>query len=261
MPTHETLEGRTLTYELTSEQAAFLARVQQAVADPSVREDDLIALIYGPENPLLDHAMLPGRAMVTKAVFDNPLYHVLADYIGRKRVQTGSLDLEAAKALFTMTVTQAAEKLGVHVSAVHQAIQAWRLAAWKKDGQLFLNPENVEHFGETRRDVPRRGPSPQLRLRTGSVDGVTFRVKHPGELEHPQSPERHVTEGTLTSWKKVGVLLGNSEGKFRFFELAPGGEDNEVKHGHFYLRGRFTIERKINNPRQAREAFESFEAE
>jgi excisionase family DNA binding protein len=262
MPTHETLEGRTLTYETTPEQAAFLARVQAAAADPAVSENDLIALIYSPENPLLDTTMLPGRGMVTKAVFDNELYHVFTDYLGRKRVQLGALDLNAARARYTMTVSQAAERLGMSASAVHQAIQAWKLPAWRKEGQIYLDPEGVESFLESKRHVPRRGPPPRLTVRLGSATGMTLQLKAPGELENRIASEpAGSVEGLVTSWKRVGVLFGGHEGKVRFCVLEPGGEENEVKHGPFYVRGRFSITERVNNPQKARDAYKAFEAE
>ncbi|RYZ17179.1 MAG: DNA-binding protein, partial [Myxococcaceae bacterium] len=56
MPTHTTLEGHEIRFdEPTGDLAAFVAAVRAAAADPAVTENDLVALIYGPTNPLLDH--------------------------------------------------------------------------------------------------------------------------------------------------------------------------------------------------------------
>ena len=44
---------------------------------------------------------------------------------------------EQASAQFTMTPAEAATRLGVHVNAVRQAIDAGRLGAWMKGGREF----------------------------------------------------------------------------------------------------------------------------
>jgi hypothetical protein len=239
--------------------AAFLERVRRASEDPKVSEDQLVALIYGRDNPLLDHAMLPGHSMVTKEVFENPVYHVMCDYLGRKRVQLGTLDLAAARARFTMSVPDAAAKIGIHETAVRKAVATRRLASWRADGQIWLDPRAVAAF-----EVTRRGPPPRLQLRVGSAPGVSFRVKHPGALEGRTEPAANVVEGTLTAWARVGVMFsaerGDTKGQ-RFFVLEPGGEETELKLGDFYVKGRFTVVEKVNNSERARAAWKAFEAE
>lgn len=257
MPTHETIEGESLTYdEPPPLEAAFLERVRQAASDPAVTEDALVALLYGKDNPLLDHARLPGHSLVTADTLKNPLYRVLCDYLGQKRVQTGALDLAAAAARYTLTVTEAGERLGIHPSAVRQAIAAGRLPSWKKSGQHFLDPASVASF-----QIARRGPSPRLQIRCGKEGDVAFRVKTPGDLDGFYRPALGVSEGTLVSWKRIGVIFTNKANKSQFFVLEPGGEDNEVKHGSFYVRGRFVVAEKIHNSQKAVEAWDAFTAE
>lgn len=256
-PTHTTLEGEVVTFdEPAGSLGAFLARAQQAAGDPNVSEDALTLLIYGPENPLLDHALLPGRSMVTAETLKHPLYPVLLDLLGRKRVALGTLDVDAAAARYTLPVTEAAERLGIHPSAVRQAITARRLPAWKKGGQYFLDPASVASF-----QVARRGPPPRIQVRCGKADGVAFRVKYPGDLEHFRSPVPGVSEGQLASWKRIGVIFTNKANKSQYFVLEPGGEDNEVKHGSFYVRGRFAVTEKVHNSQKAVEAWDAFTAE
>jgi len=147
MQTHETLSGLTIKYETpTGATAAFFERVRAAVLDPAVTEDAMTALVYGQENPLLDRTVFAEHAAVTPAVFAEPLYHVLLDLIGRKRHALGRLDLVATEARYTLTPDEAAERLGVHVSAIRQAIERHRLPAWKRGGRLWLDPVSCDAY-------------------------------------------------------------------------------------------------------------------
>lgn len=253
MPTYTTINGETLTYEAPGGAlAAFLERVQAAANEPTVSENDMIALIYGRENPLLDHAMLPGRSMVTAAAFERPEYRVMTDLLGRKRIALGLLDVEKARARYTLSPAEAAERLGIHVSAVRQAIANHRLAAWFEDGRAYLDPLSVDSF-----QLARRGPSPRLEIRSGSAPGFSFRFKAPTQLEDSKKEGAYRT-GVLPQWKSVAILFG-TDADYRFFSLEPGGKEQEIQAGGCYVRGRFTVVERINNPRKAQEAFAAFE--
>jgi excisionase family DNA binding protein len=260
---HECVNGETVEYpEPARDVAKFLERVRRAADDAAVSEDALIALIYGRENPLLDHTMLPGRSMVTPAVFANPLYRVLVDLLDRKRVQSGALDLAKARARYTLSVTDAAAQLGVNATAVRKAIGAGRLPALKDGGQYWLDPASVASF-----EVDRRGPSPRLEIRMGSAPGESFRVKHPTHgnvFKEIAAPAANVRAGELTNWKRVAVMTTATRGdtkSARLFVLEPGGPENEVALGAFHVRGRFTVAEKINNPERAAAAWKAFEPE
>lgn len=156
MERYTTLAGETVEYRRPEPAlAAFLARVVDAAHDPGVTESAMIDLLYGPENPLLDTSIIPGRGVVTKAAFEHPVYRVLQDLLGRKRVQVGTLDLAASDARHTVSVTEAAERLGVHPSAVRQALQTGRLAGRKVGGTWLTTEEALASFR-----VVRRGPRP-----------------------------------------------------------------------------------------------------
>lgn len=237
---------------------SFLRRVERAAVDPVVSVQEITDLVYGTENPMLDVTSFPGRAVVTRAVHENPVWWVLQDLIGRKRVATGHLDLAAARARYTMTVPQAAERHGVHESAIRQAIAARRLPAWKDGGNWMLAPSDVEAFR-----VARRGPKPRAELeggaelaaRVGSAPGVSFRVKGAsvdgekvGDLRDGKIPP---------GWSSIGVLVSKGQ-KARFFRLEPSPDADEVALEGFYLRGPFKVAETINNARRAGEAFKSF---
>ena len=260
MLAHECVNGERVEYPAPAPAVArFLERVRRAADDPAVTEDGLIALIYGRENPLLDHTMMPGRSMVTPAVFANPLYRVLVDLLDRKRVQSGALDLAKARARYTLSVTDAAAQLGINATAVRKAISAGRLPAWKADGQYWLDPASGASF-----EVERRGPAPRLEVRMGSAAGESLRVKFAGALEDQAHPLANTTTGVLTHWKRVAVMTTATRGgekSARLFVLEPGGPESEVALGCFHVRGRFTIAEKINNPQKAAEAWRAFEPE
>jgi excisionase family DNA binding protein len=152
--TYTTLSGFTIEHPIpTRAVASFLDNVRDAADDPAVGVDSLIALIYGQSNPLLDRSTFASVGAVTPAVFANPLYHVLLDRLGRKRVQLGLLDLAATEARYTLTPEEAADRIGVSVSAVRQAIERHKLPAWKRGGRIFLDPVSVDSY-----KVSNRGP-------------------------------------------------------------------------------------------------------
>jgi hypothetical protein len=259
---HECVNGEQIGYPAPAPAVAkFLERVRRAAADAKVSEDELLALIYGRENPLLDHTALPGRSMVTPAVFANPLYRVLVDLLDRKRVQTGALDLERARARYTLSVTDAAAHLGVNATAVRKAIGAGRLPAWRADGQFWLDPATVAAF-----EVDRRGPAPRLAVRVGSAPGVSLRLKHAGALEGEVRVEgSNVVTGRLAQWKRVAVMTtaerADGTKNVRFYVLEPGGPEADISLGTFRVQGRFTVAQTVNNPQKAAEAWKAFEPE
>jgi len=255
---HLCVNGEVIEYPTPStEVGAFLSRARMACEDPKVTPNELIALIYGRSNPLLNHSLLPGHSMVTKAVFENPVYHVLADLLGRKEIQAGLVDLKKVRSRFTMTVTEAAEKLGVNTSAIRKAIGSRRLDCWKEGGQYFLDPRHVDNFR-----VDRRGPSPRLQVAVGGAKGISLSVKHTGNLSDTSKKEG-ILSGTLaTHWERVAVLTSASEGEEksqRLFILEPGGEENVVELGPLFVRGRFRVASKENNSRLALDAWKEFE--
>src|SRR5690606_15916627 len=88
MAKHLTVSGHTIEYEANAPTARFLARVQALLDDPRSTEDEMIALVYGPDNPILDKTIFPGRGAVTPAVLAPPVSRVLTAHLARKRVQS-----------------------------------------------------------------------------------------------------------------------------------------------------------------------------
>lgn len=259
MPKYSTLSGHEITHETpTPAIAAFLERLRAMLDDDAIDEQAMIGCAYGPENPLLDHTLFAGRGAVTRETLADPLYHVMADLLARKHARARGVDVEKIAAEHTVTVADAAERLGVHESAIRQAIAARRLPSWVKDGKHYLRPDAIDAF-----KVGNRGPKPAgngepLQVRIGNTAGYSFRIKALGGLSKEERPDAHILEAELLRWSRVGIIAGG-EGKHRFFVLEPAEDENELAVGTFHVRGKFAIVEKINNPRKAREAWDTFE--
>ena len=266
METYTTLLGEKILYAPPApEVAAFLARVIDAANDPNVSESALIDLIYGPHNPILKQGVFPGHGMVTRETFANPIYHVMQDLLGRKRVQMGTLNIDAALDEHTVTVSEAAEMLGVHVSAVRQAIHAHRLAAVKRGGVWLISPRAIDSFHLSRRGpAPKRqdaqqSPAPVLLVRVGNAPGASFRLSVRGGVLRETGRQKHTVEGEIDQFESVAIRSGG-DGKHRFFELRPAQDKQELMFQGFFVRGRFQIAHKENNPERALAAWREWHA-
>lgn len=162
MLTHICITGEAVTYpEPPPALAGFISTVRAAVEDETVTENDLIRLLYGIDNPLLVQGIIPGRGAVTREVLQNPVYHVLLDLLAQKQSSTGRLDKSRLGERFTMSVGDAAEKLGISRQAVIGAIHRKRLAAHKSGDTWFVDPASVDGYM-----VSKRGPQSAARQRS-----------------------------------------------------------------------------------------------
>lgn len=259
---YTTIAGETIEYTVSPEVSTFLARLVTASNDPRVGEGELIELLYGKENPLLDQSVLPHHGVVTRAVFEDPVYHVMTDLLGRKRVQLGRLDLPKAHAEYTMTVAEAAKKLDVHQTSIRVAIRARKLDAIKQGGVLLLRPSSVESYR-----VSRRGPKPRVELHpeedptgtslevcVGSAPGESAKIQVLGNELEVQRKEAGKVFGLVRDFARVYLLAGG-KGKHRFFDLEAADQPSELKLGSFFVRGGFRVANKVNNPKDAEETW------
>jgi excisionase family DNA binding protein len=268
MERHTTIAGEELEYPRPGpELASFLARVRAAANDPRVSEHALVELIYGKENPLLDQTIFPGRGAVTRAAFENPVYHVMLDLLDQKRIAVGALDPERAAARYTMTVTEAAAELGITSSAVRQAVAAGHLPAWKKHERLLLlDPSAVATY---RDHVKRRGPraEPALRIRKGSATGASLRVRAVDleVLEEEKRADGKVETAIVPSFKRAAIVYtgkrSNGSKYNHAFIIEPSDEHERIELGDFFVEGRFRIVEKITDAEEASKRFRSFRAE
>ncbi len=255
---HTTLAGHRIEFvEPDAKVDKFLWRVQTLLNDPKATENDMIALMYGRENPILEHSdSFPERGMVTKAVLEHPVYQVLTDLLARKSLAARDLDPARLAKAYTLSVAQAAEKMGISEDGVRRAIHARRLPSWVKEGQYFLDPATL-----TPASAGQRGPlgakAQPLEVKGGVDSHVQLMVRHAGG-EVPKE-RRPVAEATIPRWKRVAVLMGGN-GKLRLFVLEPSAEEKEIKWHRYHVRGKFQIVERFNGSKAAREAWEKFDA-
>src|SRR5262249_26690641 len=155
-------------------------------------------------------------------------------------------DVEKIAAQYSMTVAEAAAELGIHESAVRQAIAAKRLASWIKNGQHFLDPRALRSLEvgasrptarETTSTVVSVAP---LDILLGQTKGVSLKVRGPAHVETLERISANVLHGRLEHWKRV-VVKTTADGSLRAFVLEPGSDENELAHGPFRVSGRFAI--------------------
>ena len=121
----------------------FLRRLEGAIGDDSMSPDEMRALVYGAENPILDHEAMPGQPLVTRATLDNPVFRICVDCLSRKDIRAGRIDLAQAHAAYTVDVPTAAEQLGVSPQAVRAGIDSFKYDALFAKGQWWMRPETV----------------------------------------------------------------------------------------------------------------------
>ena len=87
MPQHTTVSGHVIDYpEPEPKVAALLKRLARMADDPKATEDQMVALTYSSENPLLGPDLFPSRGAVTKETLLKPAWHVMQDYLARKYI-------------------------------------------------------------------------------------------------------------------------------------------------------------------------------
>lgn len=257
---YHTVAGEVIEYPTPEpELAAFLARVIDAAHDPRVTEGELIELVYGRENPLLDQTIFPGRGAVTKAVLVDPVYHVMQDLLFAKRVQMGRVaEEETGAPPRGLSVAEVAEQLGISQSAVRQAIRRGDLEAEKVKGAHSIAPESVATY---RGRVKRRGPQPEpaLRIKMGNKPGRSFRVKVAGleVLEKKKLPGGgKLIEAVVPRFERAAVAF-SGKSMNRMFLLEPAEEENSFEFDGFEIRGRYRVAEKINQPEVAAELWKT----
>lgn len=266
MPTHTTLTGHEISYDEPSpELAKLLRKLDRLAADPKASEDDMILLMYAETNPLLEAGVIPGRGMVTKATLERPEYYVMGDLLDRKRLQQSGTDPEELAREYTLSVGDVARQLGVHESAVRQAIAARRLGSWLRDGRHYLHPRAVESFGATmhlragaaaasgaKRAKP-PGTGRALKVRMGTVEGAGLHVKSDGSWVAKGDPGC----GEVHGWRHAAVISGKGE-KQRLFLIEPSSEQYDIGYEGFFVRGYFRVVTKENNAKRAVDAWKAW---
>ncbi len=255
---YETASGHVIEHDPDPRTARFLARVQELVADPRTKENDIIGFAYGSENPMLLHVP-GGRSIVTRETLEHPSYLVLGDLLYRKRIQQTGMSAEEVAARYTATVADAAAVLGVTPDAVRKRAREHKLPSWVKGGEYFFDPKSLATFARG----AERGPAAAggaLRCVAGGGWKSFLRVKAPGRAADPIGGSG-AEEVTIRKWRRIAVQTG-SERALRFYELehdpAARASPETISFGKWHVDGPFRVVRKINNAREARHAWEAF---
>jgi len=153
MKRYKLLSGQTVSLEdLPARDAAFLKNVQRMAKDAiSFFEVERVAI--GPGSPALQ-----GWSRVTREIVNSLLYRVASDIATRAGIAEGLIlapeheqkrsQIPADRSL--MSVTQAANTLGISRAAVHKAIQQKRLAAQRYGNVILLSRDAVQRYKEHR---------------------------------------------------------------------------------------------------------------
>lgn len=257
---HDTLSGQKIQYDDPEPKVAKLLKEARAIVEDSKRTtDELVSLIYGRGNPILDQTLFPERGAVTAAVLENKVYHVLTDLLARKEAQANKTDLKKVASRYTMTVAEAAVRLHLSEDAIRRAIRDRRLPAWVKEkGAYFIDPGHLALLGKIAQHGPINPGVHPLEYSVGYApdEGAFLRFKVPGG-ELPFDDKGNA--GQITRWRRVGVLTGG-HGKIRFQVLEPSPQDAEVSFHGYFIKGKFRVTGKLNNMKEARIAWEGFKA-
>jgi hypothetical protein len=255
---HISLAGHEIKYDDPDPKTEkFLKRVQALAENPKSKPDELVTLVYGSENPILDHTLFPERGAVTKEVLENPVYHVLTDLLARKQVAASGASSEQLGKRYTLTVAQAAEEAGVTKDAIRKAITSRRLPSWVRDGQYYIDPRTLAALGFGSR-LPFESEPFEFEVGYDAVTNSGMRIKTPTG-EFPKSQNEPLYDDTCDRWRRVAVRCSSPTG-IRVFVLEPGKKKNKLPHHHFFVVGKFDIVEKHNSDKAAREFWKAFKA-
>lgn len=172
--------GRVIRYQADDKMLAFLDELRAPASDAKTTENDLISFVYSDANPLLVVLWRGMAPMVTGKTLANPAYRVARDLLERKRYAARGIDVKKLAAEYTLTVSDAAKTLGVHESAVRQAIQAGRLASWIRNGRTMLHPKWTKQFAGSLKGKGKPGPKPNASAKNRrSATARMPRGRHP----------------------------------------------------------------------------------
>ncbi len=159
MKRHKLRSGETVSLEdLEARDIAFLKNLQRMAKD-GISFFELERVAIGPGSPALQ-----GWSRVTWEIVSAPLYRVAADIATRAGIAEGLIlapehedkrnRAPADRSL--MSVTQAANTLGISRAAVHKAVQQKRLAAQRYGNVIVVSRAAVLQYKQDRREGGRK---------------------------------------------------------------------------------------------------------
>jgi excisionase family DNA binding protein len=149
MKRHKLLSGETVGLEDAAARDLVFLKNLQRMATSGISFFEVERVAIGPGSPALQ-----GRSRVTREIVRSPLYRVATDIATRAGIEEGLVlapehenkrsQIPEDRSL--MSVTQAANTLGISRAAVHKAIQQKRLAAQRFGNVLLVAREAVKRY-------------------------------------------------------------------------------------------------------------------
>jgi excisionase family DNA binding protein len=172
---HKLLSGETVGLEeVEAHDLAFLKNLQR-MATSGISFFELEQVAIGPGSPALQ-----GWSRVTREIVSSPLYRVAADIATRAGIEEGLVlapehedkrsQIPADRSL--MSVTQAANTLGISRAAVHKAIQQQRLAAQRYGNVLLVDREAVLRYQRDRSHSGSQSSKSRVQAAGGASTGT-----------------------------------------------------------------------------------------
>jgi len=167
MKRHKLLSGETVGLEdVEARDLSFLKSLQR-MATSGLSFFELERVAIGPGSPALQ-----GWSRVTRQIVSSPLYRVAADIATRAGIAEGLVlapehedkrsRIPADRSL--VSVTQAANALGISRAAVHKAIQQKRLGAQRYGNVLLVDREAVLRYKRERSEGGGKATRPRARV-------------------------------------------------------------------------------------------------
>jgi excisionase family DNA binding protein len=165
--------------ELKAHELAFLDSLKKMAAnDVSYFEIERVAI--GPGSPALQ-----GWTRVTREIIETPLYKAAVDIVTRAGIAQGLIlapEHEKERNRIStdrsqMSVTQAADTLGLSRAAVHKAIKEKRIDSAQYGNVILVDRKSVERY-RTKRKPPSQDAHnvPEMRISSSSAAGAHFRM-------------------------------------------------------------------------------------
>jgi hypothetical protein len=246
------VQGHEIDYDDTPSDAVEFLNNLIVHAKRGATEAELVQLIYSRDNPILGSYPGCGRGTVTNETLQNPIYRIMHDILFRARLKGIGVTAEEVSRPFNVTIIEAAQRTRIAPVAIERTIRMYLIESWKKDGEHYLRPEDVERLAvdsQSPATLQYAGPiGTPLLARIGNKTGVSFRVKCPTALRGVERDGLGGNIGTIPAgWESIAI------GYSKEFEdttvrtllvIAPDDRENAIEHEGFYVRGRFAVVQK-----------------
>lgn len=170
MTNHKLLSGNVVQLEgLTSEEAKFLEELQ---ADAGRKDADYFELLRRVKGP--DAVPLRG-GRITPEVSRSALYLAAHDIVDRIGIEQGyvlapDIKVEVPEDRALLSLTEAAELIGISRPATHQALVEKRLVGWRVGNAWVVDKVDAERFVREKRKRSRSQPRKERNTNSKAIE-------------------------------------------------------------------------------------------